>query len=208
MPSPLSHEFAPCFPGFEAINRFWDPQRQLVVAKILPGEYYVTNHDEMIGTVLGSCVSACIRDTLLGLGGINHFMLPSNDSHDQLAAGDKAARYGSFAMEQLINTILKFGGHRKHLEAKLTGGSRIITGMGDIGASNIIFAQQYLDQEGIVCIAEDLGGVFPRKLLYYPKTGQLHVKKLGKLNNDTLILREQDYQHSLQNQSQGGVEFF
>lgn len=63
-------------PGFEHINRYWDSVHQAAAAKLLPGEYYVTVEDEIIVTVLGSCVSACIRDPIRGIGGMNHFMLP------------------------------------------------------------------------------------------------------------------------------------
>ena len=193
-------EMQPCFPGFEQINRYWDKRRNCFVAKILPGEFYVTRHHELISTVLGSCVSACIRDKLLGLGGVNHFMLPHNSQSSKGHAG-AAARYGCFAMEQMINSILKLGGHRERLEAKLVGGGKIITGVGDIGQQNINFAQRYLILEGIATIAEDLGGNRPRKLLYNPTTGKLKVKKLNSMHNNTLLDRESNYRNHLQEQS-------
>ena len=106
----------PSLPGFENINRYWDRRTDIVAAKILPGEYYVTTDDEMITTVLGSCISACILDKVLGIGGMNHFMLPET-TEERLLDGvesvvEIATRYGNFAMEHLINTILVNGGKR------------------------------------------------------------------------------------------------
>ena len=198
---------ADCLSGFEGINRFWDARRGRVVAKILPGEFYLTRCDELVGTVLGSCVSACIRDRLLGLGGMNHFLLP--DTCIDSDTTGRAMRYGSFAMEQLINQILKFGGDRDRLEAKLTGGGRIISGMGDVGAHNTRFAQQYLAREGIEVVAEDLGGDCPRKVLYHPASGTLRVKRLKSLHNDTLLRRERSYRDGLKKRPlEGEVELF
>ena len=119
-----------CLPGFDHVNRFFDKNTGMPTAKILPGEYYVTRNDEVIGTVLGSCISACIRDTVCGVGGMNHFMLPTHNSAGKMAGiGNKisdAARYGNFAMEHLINDILKLGGNRNNLEVKLFGGASVI----------------------------------------------------------------------------------
>jgi chemotaxis protein CheD len=203
VPSPL----ADSLPGFEGIKRFWDAGRGQVVAKILPGEFYLTRSDELVATMLGSCVSACIRDRLLGLGGMNHFLLPDNSIDSDISG--QAMRYGSFAMEQLINQILKFGGQRQRLEAKLTGGGRIIEGLGDVGAHNIHFAQQYLAREGIELVGEDLGGSCPRKVLYHPASGTLRVKRLKRLRNDTLRRRERSYCEGLKNRPlEGEVELF
>lgn len=205
-----AEKLEPCLPGFESINRFWDPKRQAVIAKILPGEFYITRSDELIATVLGSCVSACIRDKMLGLGGMNHFMLPHTDS-DEIRCNDSSMRYGSFAMEQLINEILKLGGHRERLEIKLTGGGKILSSsnINDIGDMNVCFVRQYLNQEGLATLAEDLGGDQPRKVLYQPTSGRLRVKKLVSLHNDTLITREQSYRDSLKKQPlEGDIELF
>jgi len=103
----------PELPGFKHINRYWDKTHDSYAAKILPGEYYVTIHDELIVTVLGSCVSACIRDKIFGIGGMNHFMLPVSKGEDisSFNTTGESARYGNFAMEQMINDILKNGGH-------------------------------------------------------------------------------------------------
>ena len=143
----------PVLPGFENINRYFDSTNKVYTAKILPGEYYVTRHDEMITTVLGSCISACIRDPELGIGGMNHFMLPiDRRNKDRTSHIDEgaASRYGNFAMELLVNEVLKNGGKRKRLEVKLFGGGKVISEMNtsDIGNKNIRFALDYLDYEG------------------------------------------------------------
>ncbi|MDM8560868.1 hypothetical protein [Candidatus Parabeggiatoa sp. HSG14] len=110
-------------PGYEHIKRYWDHHNDSSIAKILPGEYYVTRHDEVLVTVVGSCVAACIHDNVSGIGGMNHFMLPHStlDKWEHTSVSTES-RYGSFAMEYLINEILKYGGKRKNLEVKLFGG--------------------------------------------------------------------------------------
>jgi chemotaxis protein CheD len=118
-------------PEFNHIQRFHDDQFNMTVARILPGELYVTRLDEMITTVLGSCIAACISDVEAGIGGMNHFMLPDGaDGSSSFAS--QAARYGLFAMEQLINTIMKYGGKRERLQVKIFGGGRMIANMSDV----------------------------------------------------------------------------
>jgi chemotaxis protein CheD len=200
----------PCLPDFSHVNRYWDRSHETWVAKILPGEYYVTTHDnEAVATTLGSCVSACIRDKVFGIGGMNHFMLPVKSEHASDDWMDSATRYGSYAMEHLINEILKNGGHRKNLEVKLTGGGKVMRNMSDVGARNIEFVLDYLKIEGLQVEAQDLGDNFPRKVLYYPATGKMKVKRLRSLHNDTLLARERAYQHELDVQPNSGeIELF
>lgn len=199
-----------CLPDFEHVNRYWDPNNEVWAAKILPGEYYVTqNSKEVIATTLGSCVSACIRDKVFGIGGMNHFMLPLKNQHGSDGWIDSATRYGSYAMEHLINDILKAGGKRKNLEVKLTGGGKIVANMSDIGLRNIEFVLDYLKIENLSILSQDLGDVYPRKVLYYPDSGRMLVKRLGSLHNETLLEREKFYQHELEIQpDSGGVELF
>jgi chemotaxis protein CheD len=208
-----SQTFPKVLPGFECINRYWDPVHRAYAAKLLPGEYYVTVEDEMIVTVLGSCVSACIRDPIRGIGGMNHFMLPASqrDDDDRWRHGrmDAAARYGNYAMELLINTILKHGGNRAHLEVKIVGGGRILTHMTDIGQRNITFVREYLRTEGLQVIAEDVGDIHPRKVYYLPSLGKVRMQKLRALRNDTIVRREKAYMHALAQQPvSGDVELF
>ena len=149
-------------PGFEQLQRFWEPDTSLWTVKLLPGEYYVTPHDEAITTVLGSCVTACIRDAQAKVGGMNHFMLPEDSAaRDQPSAAAlerPETRYGCYAMEILINDLLKLGAARERLEIKLFGGARILTSMTDIGLRNIEFIRDYLHLEGLEVLAQDLGG--------------------------------------------------
>ena len=187
----------PSLSGFENIKRYWDRRNGIVAAKILPGEYYVTMDEEMITTVLGSCISACIRDKALGIGGMNHFMLPET-TEDRLLDGVEAVvgnstRYGNYAMEHLINTILVNGGKRHNLEVKLFGGGKIIPTFTGIGLKNIGFVLDYVDTEGLNLLAQDLGDIYPRKVNYFPKTGKVKMKKIKGLHNNQLVQREIRY---------------
>ena len=199
--------------AFSHINRYWDPHQEIYAAKILPGQYYVTLHGEMIVTVLGSCVSACIRDSLCGIGGMNHFMLPtsagSRGRGAHIQSTDDAARYGVHAMELLINEILKNGGQRKNLEVKITGGGRMIANISDIGQQNIDFVREFIDTEGLFIAAEDVGDIYPRKVYYYPATGKVRVKKLRTMHNETIANRETEYLMDLSKKSdRGDIELF
>jgi len=199
-----------CLADFDHVNRYWDRSQNSWSAKILPGEYYVTiQPNEIVATTLGSCVSACIRDKVFGIGGMNHFMLPVKSEHASDYWMDSATRYGSYAMEHLINDILKNGGNRKNLEVKLTGGGKIMQNMSDVGERNIEFVLEYLQTENLDVIVQDLGGIYPRKVMYFPATGRLRVKKLRSMHNETLIQREKSYQHELELQpDSGGIELF
>jgi len=192
----------PALDGFSHVKRYWDKTNNMYAAKILPGEYYVTTNYELITTVLGSCISACIRDTLYGIGGMNHFMLPISKTDDGGGWGgnpnSSSTRYGNFAMEHLINGILTNGGQRKNLEVKIFGGGRIISQMTDVGANNIKFVKEYINAESLNLVSENVGDIFPRKVLYDPKTGKVKMKKLRSMHNDTIITRETSYSHQLE----------
>ena len=202
---PRSHshdsDLKPVLTGFEHINRYWDKMHNCNAAKILPGEYYVTTHDEVIVTVLGSCVSACIRDRVFGIGGMNHFMLPMTTENTSDAWKNvnisAATRYGNYAMEHMINAILTNGGMRKNLEVKLFGGGKILAQMTDVGARNVAFVRDYVHVESLNVIAEDLGDIYPRKVMYNPLTGKVKMKKLRSLHNNTVVERETTYMKNL-----------
>jgi chemotaxis protein CheD len=200
----------PVLPGFEQIQRFWEPDTQRWTVKILPGEYYVTRSDEAITTVLGSCVSACIRDPAMRIGGMNHFMLPEdNSARDSRMPVVLATRYGSNAMESLINDVLKLGGVRERLEIKVFGGGRVLASMTDIGARNIDFIRNYLSIEGLRMNAQDVGGEQPRKVVYYPTEGRVRVRKLRPIENRGVSDREKLYLDSLGSKNDGGdIELF
>jgi len=199
-------------PGFEHINTYYDTAHDIATAKLLPGEYYVTTNAEAVVTVLGSCVSACIRDRVFGIGGMNHFMLPIHEGDRSNWHGgivDNITRFGNYAMEHLINDILSHGGMRKNLEVKVFGGGRIVHGLSDIGACNASFVLDYLKEEGMPVVSQDLNGDYPRKIYYFPKTGRVLMKKLACLHNDTLVQREEKYFHGIENAPVGGeVDLF
>lgn len=187
-------------PGFENITHYWDSRHQLYAARIQPGEYYVSAANEMVSTVLGSCISACIRDPKIGVGGMNHFMLPRDDR--QIAGTSpclsSAARYGNYAMEHMINTILSHGGKRERLEIKLFGGGRMLHSVTDIGSRNILFIHDYLSIETLPVAAEDLGGLHPRKVLYFPASGRVLLRKLPFSYENSVCQRELEYQRSIE----------
>lgn len=192
--------FAPTIPGFELIVRYFDPQQARVLAKILPGEYYVTNSpEELIVTTLGSCISVCIRDIKALVGGMNHFMLPGIPNHpgQPSTAADRSNCYGAFAVENLVNTILKCGGKKRYFEVKVTGGGRIGTYPGSVSDSNIRFIQEYLKMEGLHPVATDLGGLNPRKVRYDPLSGRLQVKKLARVQSKEALEKEICYRRSI-----------
>lgn len=206
------HNLEPSLPGFENINRYWDKQHDIQAAKILPGEYYVTNYNELVTTVLGSCVSACIRDRVFGIGGMNHFMLPLSEGKGWGGASDftsTATRFGNYAMEHMINDILKHGGHKKQLEAKIFGGGRMMDAQTDIGRTNIDFVCSYLKTEGIPVLAQDVGDIYPRKVIYFPESGKVRVKKLKTMHNSTVLTRETQYRKEIVEQPvQTDIELF
>ncbi|SDK85500.1 CheD, stimulates methylation of MCP proteins [Methylophilus rhizosphaerae] len=180
-------------------------------AKISPGEYYFTDKDMLIVTVLGSCVSACIRDTKSGIGGMNHFMLPESASADRDSPVSESMRYGTYAMEVLINQLLRNGAKRENLEAKIFGGGNVLRSFtsNNVGDRNAAFVKKYLKDEGIRVTGEDLLDIYPRKVYYFPKTGKVLVKKLKQLNNYTLVKREQAYSSKLQtNEVAGEIDLF
>lgn len=196
----------PCLPRlvsneFRYINRYWDASNRAFAAKLTPGEYYVSAAGELVTTVLGSCISVCIRDKEQGIGGMNHFMLPmvdeSRNGWDSKLLST-AARYGNVAMERLINTILVNGGKRERLECKVFGGARVLNLDSDVGSKNIAFITEYLRVEKLELAAHDLGGQWPRKIIYFPETGVVRLKKLMRISGSTLQARERAYSRRLQ----------
>lgn len=191
-------------------NAYFDRTFNCTAVKILPGEYYATGRDLVIVTVLGSCVSACIRDPVLGIGGMNHFMLP-HVTDDGPAKVSTPARYGSYAMEVLINNLIKLGAQRDRLEAKLFGGGNIIKGftVSNVGERNARFAVDYLRTERVPILAQDLLDEFPRKIYFFPATGRVLVRKLRSVHNNTIMQREREYETRMLHTPTGGdVELF
>ena len=192
-----------------APNPYFDRNFDIDAAKILPGEYYVTGRDMLLVTVLGSCVAACIRDPKTGLGGMNHFMLPeSGDRNDVLSS---SMRYGGYAMEVLVNQLVKMGANRARLEAKVFGGGAVLRGFTtvNVGERNSEFVLEYLETERIKVVSQDLMGLYPRKVYYFPASGRVMVRKLKTVHNNTIIEREQIYGQRLKTSTiAGDVELF
>jgi len=196
---------------FGHIQRRFDARINAMVATLHPGDYYVATNGELIGTVLGSCVSACIRDARLGVGGMNHFMLPVDRSEGTGAWGNTASastRFGNVAMERLINEILKRGGRRADLEVKLVGGGKVLDMLTDVGARNIRFVKEYVRAEGFRVVGEDLGDLHPRKVLYDPASGSAQVKRLAR-SAANVVMDETRYMRDIDRAPVGGeIELF
>ncbi|MHB9102233.1 MAG: chemoreceptor glutamine deamidase CheD [Sulfuricella sp.] len=191
-------------------NLYYDRHFETEAAKIMPGEYYVTTRDMLVVTVLGSCVSACLRDKTDGIGGMNHFMLPHRDN-DPRNPVSTSARYGTYAMEMLINDLIKLGAKRSNFEAKVFGGGNVLRGftVANVGARNADFVLDFLHTEKIKIVAEDLLDIYPRKVYYFPKTGRALIKKLKGVHNNTIVEREKDYESRLDYARMAGdVELF
>ena len=192
-----------------APNHYFDRNFDIEAAKILPGEYYVTGRNMLLVTVLGSCVAACIRDPKTGLGGMNHFMLPESSDRGDLVSS--SMRYGGYAMEVLINQLVKMGANRNRLEAKMFGGGAVLRGFTtvNVGERNSEFVLDYLHTEHIKVVSQDLMGLYPRKVYFFPASGRVMVRKLTTVHNNTIIEREQNYGQRLKSSSiAGDVELF
>lgn len=179
------------------------------VIKVFSGDCYVSNKpDQMMVTVLGSCIAACIRDPLLRIGGMNHFLLP-----DGRNASDAPLRYGAYSMEKLINDILKMGGQKSRLEVKVFGGGNVIESSAMIGDKNVNFIRKYLKQEEIKISQEDLGGTSPRRIHYFTDTGKVMMRKINASQEvDEVRRQEKTYRDkvskTVSSEDEGEVELF
>jgi chemotaxis protein CheD len=173
-------------PG-EASFFFYDAHFKSEAVKILPGEYFVYNEDLLIMTTLGSCIATCLWDRQAKVGGMNHFMLPDNGG-----SGADSGRYGSYAMELLINELLKLGASRLTLEAKVFGGGAVISGMNSInvGERNTAFVMDYLKTERIPVVSKDVLEIYPRKVCFLPFSGKAMVKRLAPTNPEAIVQQE------------------
>ncbi len=188
-------------------RRYFDRRKDVHVVKIYSGDCYCTDRKgEMLVTVLGSCVAACIRDPQAAVGGMNHFLLPDGgDGKDPL----QAMRYGAFAMEQLINNILKLGGQKSRLEVKLFGGGNVIKSSAMIGDKNVRFVLDFCRDENLVIAGSDLGGSHPRRVHYYPDSGKVMLRTLRRREDMTVVEEEKQYAASIAGTvSASGVDLF
>jgi chemotaxis protein CheD len=173
-------------------------KRDMII--IQPGEFYVTNKAEVIGTVLGSCISVCLRDTKKNVGGMNHFMLPGDFRVEDIFKS-QSARYGMYAMELILGEIIKLGGGREHLSAKIFGGGHVLASVGrtqgSVPQSNIDFVKAFLSMEGIPILSSDVGGEHGRKVIFFPDTGKVFVRKLKPEAEKEIIVQERKFKKTL-----------
>ena len=175
-----------------ATHHYFDREFGIAAVKLLPGEYFVTSSDMVLTTVLGSCVSACVRDTVAGIGGMNHFMLPE-DAEPGTRGAAASMRYGAYAMEMLLNELLKAGARRERLEAKVFGGGAVLANMTtlNIGDRNADFVLRYLKAEEIRVAAQDLRGPHARRVSYFPIGGLALVRRLTRQDDAVSVARDE-----------------
>lgn len=165
---------------------YMDNHFHYAAVKVLPGEYYVTSDDVLLVTVLGSCIAACVWDSVARVGGMNHFMLPDSEG------GESSGRYGSYAMELLINEMMQLGARRETMQAKVFGGGRVMAGLTtmNIGEKNTDFVLSYLEAERIPVVSQDVLDIHPRKVCFFPVTGKALVKRLAHSHPEVLVVEE------------------
>lgn len=189
--------------GFDdGVRRYYDQNMEMTVVKLMTGDCYVTGDSgEMLVTILGSCISVCMRDPKVGVGGMNHILLPGNQNSG-LKKGDEGycTRFGAFAMEELINGILKLGGKKENLEVKIFGGGNVIKNSAMIGTKNVNFVKEFLRNEGIPIKAEHVGGTYPRRIHYYPDTGKVKMRQLHRKEDFEIVEKEKQYETKLDKQ--------
>jgi chemotaxis protein CheD len=190
-------------------RRYRDPLFGAMAVKVLPGEHYISAMpDEMLVTVLGSCVAACIRDPVAGVGGMNHFMLPES-SGSEWGGASSGMRYGNVAMERLINDILKQGGQRERLEIKVFGGGNVLLSSVLIGDRNADFVEAYLAAEGLPIAARDLRGSQARRVHYFPVSGKVMMRTLERGEDEEVGGNEARYRSTLKAAPvEGSIELF
>jgi len=188
---------------------YYNPHFRAHTLKVFLGHHLVSDHsDVMMVTTLGSCVAACVCDPAAAIGGMNHFLLPEVPDSEQGDA-DAAARYGSVAMERLINEILSRGGKRSRLEVKLFGGARVIESSLDVGRKNALFALDYVRKEGLKLVSQDFGGTSARRVHYFPHSGRAMRKLLRPEALSDTVTQELHFRSSLRTQAvEGDVELF
>ncbi len=174
------------------LKRYYDHVSERTVVKLYTGDCYATSDpQELLVTILGSCVAVCARDPIAMIGGMNHILLPGSGTQTVLnKMSTEATRYGAFAMEKLINSILKKGGDKSRLEVKMFGGAQVMASASMIGDRNIEFVTDYLRNEELKIAAKDVGGTLPRRIHYYVDTGKVQVRRLKR--KDDLVIVEKE----------------
>jgi chemotaxis protein CheD len=180
---------------FDGVKRYYDHNMELTVVKLMTGDCYVTSEPrEMLVTILGSCISVCVRDPVAKVGGMNHILLPGDKNKD-LQKGDAgySTRFGAYAMEELINGLLKLGGKKERFEVKIFGGANVINNSSMIGDKNIKFVRDYLKSEHLKITSEDVGDTLARRIHYFPDTGKVMMRKLRRKEDMVIADKEKEY---------------
>lgn len=172
---------------FTSPGKYYDQNDEMVVINVRSGEYHVTDGPgEMMVTVLGSCIATCIYDPVAKLSAMNHFLLPGDFN------APPSPKYGIFAMEYMINELLKRGGLKTRLQVKIFGGGKIIENSSiDVGERNIEFVKEYLVNESLNLVASDVGGAWPRRVHFFGDTGKVKMRKLERTSDHGKVIKEE-----------------
>ncbi|MDZ4296777.1 MAG: hypothetical protein U0998_07440 [Moraxellaceae bacterium] len=183
--------------SYEASKRFYDHVLGIDVVKVLPGEFYVTQEKIALATVLGSCVTACIWDPLTKIGGMNHFMLVDADVGSNKQAD--SMRYGVFSMNTLIEKLVCAGALKHCLQAKVFGGARVLSGESNfrVGHENNHFVINYLQAQKIPVVGQDLGGTTARKVMFFPESGKVMLKRMLVNTDPEVLASEQHFRYMI-----------
>lgn len=183
----------------------WDARYGQEVVEIFPGEYHATRSTRIISTVLGSCIAVVLYDEKAGVAGMNHFMLPGELQTDRIYASG-SGKYGMYAMELLINELIKLGGAKKSFVAKVFGGGKVLRSSSgfthSVPEGNITFALAYLRQEGIPIASQDVGGTQGRRVLFFTEGHKVLVKKLTPREITPLESEEKVYYSKLRKEDE------
>jgi len=189
-------------------SNYYDTKFGTMVHKINEGGFCVLSRsDHLIMTTLGSCISVCMYDPVIKIGGMNHFLLPEERNAEK--KNSFSMRYGNNAMEILLNEILKRGGQKARLVLKAFGAGNVLSMKADIGVKNQIFLKQYIIDEGMKLETCDLGGNFPRRVAFYPATGKVLVKLLRRASDRKIGMEEETFRKKIGKQHiSGDIELF
>lgn len=196
--------------GGDIPRRYMDPNLKVWVQQVAQGTMMVSDQKDLVlSTVLGSCISACIRDPLAGIGGMNHFLLPVGKAEQASGGGDgMVLRYGNYAMDLLINEIMKRGGSKDRLEIKLFGGGNVVKGISGVGHKNADFIEQYIESEGLKAVSKDLRGFAARRVQYFPVSGRARMMSIAENDGETVFMRELKDRPRVVESRGGDIELF
>ncbi len=180
------------------IKRYYDENLERTVVKLMTGDCYVSSDPrEMMVTILGSCISVCMRDPMAGVAGMNHILLPTGRVTQCQVDSGFANRFGAYAMEELVNGLIKLGAVRSRMETKIFGGGNVINNSAMIGTRNVAFVKEYLSNEKMAICGEHVGGDYPRRIHYFPDTGTVKMRLLKRKEDKQIVEEEKQFQNTL-----------